>query len=161
MTNERQKEFFTESKHEALLFLAERNPRKRAREVVGVSQEGACIILNVVLPGSYIRPHKHENSQIPDTLRVLEGVFKLFIFDDEGVVTDTTLVSKKKEVKMPTNTWHTIVALAPCAFSESKREFGKKEIFPSWAPKEETPEGETYLEELREREAVDKKESQG
>lgn len=159
MINERQKEFFAESKHEALLFLAERNPKRRAREVMGVSQEGVCIILNVVLPDSYIRPHKHENSQIPNTLKALEGIFKLFIFDDEGVVTDTALVSKRKEVNIPTNTWHTIVALTPCAFSESKREFGKKEIFPSWAPEEGTPEGEIYLEELRE--AVDKKESQG
>jgi cupin fold WbuC family metalloprotein len=159
MTNERRKEFFTESKHEALLFLAERNPRKRAREVVGVSQEGACIILNVVLPGSYIRPHKHENSQTPNTLKALEGVFKLFIFDEEGVVANTALVSRKKVVKIPTNTWHTVVALTPCAFSEAKREFGKKEIFAPWAPEEGTPEGEIYLEGLRK--VVDKENSQG
>lgn len=159
MINERREEFFTESKHEALRFLAERNPRKRAREVMRVSQEGACIILNVVLPDSYIRPHKHENSHTPDTLKALEGVFKLFIFDDEGVVTDTTLVSGKKVVKIPTNTWHTVVALATCAFSETKREFGKKEIFAPWAPEEGTPEGEIYLEELRK--VVDKKEAQG
>jgi len=159
MIEERQKEFFTEIKHKALFFLAERNPRKRAREVMGVSQEGACIILNVVLPDSYIRPHKYENSHTPDTLEALEGVLELFIFDDEGVVTDTTLVSRKKVVKIPTNTWHTVVALTPCAFSEAKREFGKKEIFAPWAPEEGTPEGGIYLEELRK--VVDKKEAQG
>lgn len=159
MINERREEFFTESKHEALRFLAERNPRKRAREVMGVSQEGACIILNVVLPDSYIRPHKHENSHTPDTLEALEGVLELFIFDDEGVVIDTDLVSRGKVVKIPTNTWHTVVALTPCAFSEAKREFGKKEIFASWAPEEGTPEGGIYLEELRK--VVDKKEAQG
>jgi cupin fold WbuC family metalloprotein len=159
MINERRKDFFTESKHEALLFLAERNPRKRAREVMGVSQEGACIILNVVLPDSYIRPHKYENSQTPNTLKALEGVFKLFIFDDEGVVIDTALVSRKKVVKIPADTWHTVVALTPCAFSEAKREFGKKEIFAPWAPEEGTPEGKIYLEKLRK--VVDKKESQG
>ena len=159
MIEERQKEFFTEIKHKALFFLAERNPRKRAREVMGVSQEGTRIILNVVLPDSYIRPHKHENSHTPDTLKALEGAFKLFIFDDEGVVIDTDLVSRGKVVKIPTNTWHTVVASAPCAFSEAKTEFGKKEIFAPWAPEEGTPEGKIYLEELRK--VVDKGEAQG
>jgi hypothetical protein len=83
----------------------------------------------------------------------------LFIFDDDGKITDATLVSRGKVVEIPANTWHSVVALSPCVYSEEEREFEKKEIFPLWAPKEETPEGETYLEELRK--VVDKKESQG
>lgn len=159
MIKERREEFFTEIKHKALLSLAERDSKKRAREVMRVSQKGANIILNVVLPDSYICPHKRENSRTPKTLKALEGTFRLFIFDDKGVVTNTTFFSRGKVVEIPANTWHSVVAWSPCVYSEEEREFEKKEIFPPWAPEEGTPEGEIYLEELRK--VVDKKESQG
>ena len=80
-------------------------------------------------------------------------------FADDGVVTDAILVRKGEMVNIPVNTWRSVFALGPCVYAEVKSEFKKKEVFAPWAPKEGTPEGEIYLEELRE--VVDKKESQG
>ncbi|MCK4588435.1 WbuC family cupin fold metalloprotein [Candidatus Woesebacteria bacterium] len=161
MTNERKGQPLTKSEYDVLLFYARENSKKRIKKEVSEPQEDIRIIWNAVLPDSYIRPHKHENCHTPDILTALKGYFRLFIFDDEGKVTDATLVSRGKVVEIPANTWHSVVALSPCVYSEEEREFEKREVFPNWAPKEETPEGEIYLEELREREAVDKKESQG
>lgn len=166
MINERREWPFTEEDCEALLFLAERNPRKRAREVVGVSQEGACIILNAVLPDFYIRPHKYKNSHTPDTLVAVKGLFKVLFFDDEGAVTDTVSVCRghnnqtKEIIDIPANIWHSVVALVPCFFAEVKREFEKEEVFAPWAPEEGTEEAKVYLETLREK-VVDKGRAQG
>jgi len=170
MIKEKQKRLFfrfTKEDSKALLSVAGENPRKRAKKEMGDPREDTCIILNAVLPDSYICPHKHEheNSPAPDTLVAEKGLFKVLFFDDEGVGTDTVSVSKGdspqtvKVVEIPADTWHTVVAITPCVFFEVKRRFEKREIFPSWAPKEETPEGKVYLEKLRK--VVDKEGSQG
>ncbi len=169
MIEEKQKRLFfrfTKEDSKALLSVAGENPKKRAKKEIGDPREDTRIILNAVLPDSYIRPHKHEheNSPAPDTLVAEKGLFKVLFFDDEGVVTDTVSVSKGdspqtvKAVEIPTDTWHTVVAITPCVFFEVKRRFEKREVFPRWAPEEGTLEGEIYLEELK---VVDKEKSQG
>ena len=167
MVNEREGRPLTKSEFETLLFYAEKDLIKRFRKEVSESREGPLIILNAVLPDSYIRPRKYENSHTPDVLVATNGLFKVLFFDDKGAVTDTVLVSRGdspqtvKAVEIPADTWHTVVALTRCAFVETKGEVVREEIFALWAPKEGTPEGLIYLEELREVKVVDKEKSQG
>lgn len=81
-------------------------------------------LMNVMYPGSYIRPHRHLNADKAEMLVVLRGRMGIVFFDDAGNVTDTALVEAggdKVAVNIPPGRFHTAVALdVPLVVFEAK-----------------------------------------
>jgi len=113
--------------------------------------------LNVLLKGTYIRPHRHSEPPKSETFLVLEGQAKFVIFDDYGNVIEQHELGDASGprawgIDCSSGTWHTIVALSDRAVCfEVKpgpwQPASDKEFAP-WAPKEGDPAAEAYLKYL-------------
>ncbi len=71
-------------------------------------------LLNALEPGTYLTPHRHMDKE--ETYLILRGSLFAFFFDDDGNITDKTLLSQAKGnygLEIPPRTWHSIVALEP------------------------------------------------
>lgn len=73
-------------------------------------------LLNAMEPGTYIRPHRHLNPDKDEIFLLLRGKAMLFIFDDEGNVTEKLLLdplagSYGAEIKP--GIWHCLLVLEP------------------------------------------------
>jgi len=63
-------------------------------------------------PGTYIRPHRHP--QTWELLTALRGRFVVLQFNDDGVVTQRTLLGEETKVlEMPASTWHAVLSVDP------------------------------------------------
>lgn len=63
-------------------------------------------------PGTYIRPHRHP--QTWELLTPLRGRFVVLQFNEEGVVTQRTLLGEETKVlEMPAFTWHAVLSVDP------------------------------------------------
>jgi cupin fold WbuC family metalloprotein len=51
------------------------------------AEENPHRFLNVLLKGTYVRPHRHLTPPKAESFLILEGVIEVFLFDDAGVVT--------------------------------------------------------------------------
>lgn len=61
-------------------------------------------------PGTYIRPHRHP--QTWELLTPLRGRFVVLQFNDDGVVTQRTLLGEETKVlEMPAFTWHAVLSV--------------------------------------------------
>ena len=61
-------------------------------------------------PGTYIRPHRHP--QTWELLTKLRGRFVVLQFNDDGVVTQRTLLGEETKVlEMPAFTWHAVLSV--------------------------------------------------
>ena len=106
--------------------------------------------LNVVQPGSYVRPHHHEAHRW-ELFLLLEGEAAAVVFDDRGNVTDHALLRRDgaRAVEVAGGSWHTLFALAPdTTLFEVKpgpyTPLSDKDFAP-WAPLEGTPEAASLL----------------
>ncbi|WP_208123227.1 WbuC family cupin fold metalloprotein [Facilibium subflavum] len=97
-----------------------------------------CISLS---KGTYIRPHRHQQKW--ELILALKGEICVLIFNDDGGVVDTFILSPEGEVcafEMPANTWHTLYPVTEvAAFFEVKPgpfEPTPEKDFAQWAPKE-------------------------
>jgi cupin fold WbuC family metalloprotein len=110
--------------------------------------------LNVLLRGTYIRPHRHLVPPKSESFLVLEGMADLVLFDDQGKITARYQLSAESPegrlwgVDISPGVWHTIMArttrvvcfevkLCPWVAADDK-EFAK------WAPAEIDPDAATY-----------------
>ncbi|CAI1079306.1 WbuC family cupin fold metalloprotein [Serratia grimesii] len=63
-------------------------------------------------PGTYIRPHRHP--QTWELLTPLSGRFVVLQFNEDGVVTQRTLLGEETKVlEMPAYTWHAVLSVDP------------------------------------------------
>ncbi len=92
---------------------------------------------------SYVRPHRHPGKEQTELLMAVRGSFAVFIFDDEGVVTECIEFSPDGEIlgtEITPGIWHTIMALDEnSVFIEIKQ--GpysplSDDNFAAWAPEE-------------------------
>jgi cupin fold WbuC family metalloprotein len=112
-------------------------------------------MLNALEPGTYCRPHKHEDPDKNEVFLVLKGKMAVLIFDEEGNVTETYTFAPAEGthgIDIPPRIWHTLVCLEPGSVAyEIKDGPYVKPIdknFASWAPEEGSPEASSYLEKL-------------
>lgn len=144
---------------EALFSLARSLPRKRATLTLYGSQgEKTHTEINVMLPETYIRPHKHINSPQTETFVPLKGMAELVTFSEEGEILQKVLIGRETVAvaEVEANTWYTLVALSPFASFEVKAHPAgynkeKDEVFVPWAPDEGTKEAVIYFENLRQK----------
>ncbi len=80
-------------------------------------------LLNAILPGSYVQPHRHLDSAKDETLVVLRGRLGVVFFDGAGgIMSHEALDSAgpRLAVDIPHGLYHTAVALTPCVMFEAK-----------------------------------------
>jgi cupin fold WbuC family metalloprotein len=110
--------------------------------------------LNVLLRGTYIRPHRHLVPPKSESFLVLEGNADVIIFDDNGAIGARYRLGKESlegqlwGVDISPGVWHTILARTrrvvcfevkpgPWAATNDKE-------FASWAPAETDPDAAAY-----------------
>src|ERR1022692_1198449 len=66
--------------------LAESSPRLRMNHNFHANAtDNPHRFLNVLLAGTYIRPHRHANPAKPESFLLLEGIADVITFDDHGL----------------------------------------------------------------------------
>ncbi|MBI2065955.1 cupin fold metalloprotein, WbuC family [Candidatus Woesebacteria bacterium] len=142
---------------EELFSLAESLPQQRATLTLYRSPDEKTLTeINVILPGSYIRPHKYPDSSRTETSVPLSGSAQLVTFGDNGEISQKELLRVGMVAKVDANTWHTLVAGFHFATFEVKvyplgDDKKKDEVFAPWAPEEGTDEADIYFENLRQK----------
>lgn len=112
-------------------------------------------MLNVVQPGSYVRPHRHHAPPKSESFIVLQGEIGFLRFDGGGRVTEARRLGPAREalgVDLGPDVWHCFLALAPnTVVFEGKNgpyDPATDKQFAPWAPEEGSPEASAYLEWL-------------
>lgn len=115
--------------------------------------------LNVLLEGTYVRPHRHLDPPKAETFLVLEGAASVLVFNDAGEVTARYDLGMPSEhghlwgVDIPPGIWHTIIAQSArvVCFEVKPGPWNPAtdKDFAAWAPTEQDPEREAYLGTLR------------
>jgi cupin fold WbuC family metalloprotein len=113
--------------------------------------------LNVMLEGTYIAPHRHLEVPKPELFLVLEGLVRLFVFDDAGAVESRWDIGPgategRVGIDIAPGVWHTLAVLTPyAAMLEVKPGFydpATDKQFAPWAPREGEPGAADYLADL-------------
>jgi cupin fold WbuC family metalloprotein len=71
-------------------------------------------LLNAMEPDTYLPPHRHKDPDKEEVFLVLRGSIAFFIFDDEGNVTFSTVISPDKGIyglDLEKCAWHSLVVL--------------------------------------------------
>ncbi|HTA41076.1 MAG TPA: WbuC family cupin fold metalloprotein [Bryobacteraceae bacterium] len=116
--------------------------------------------LNVLLKGTYIRPHRHLDPPKPEAFLVLEGAADVIVFDDNGNITDRyRLGSETPEgrlwgVDIAPGVWHTILPRSERAVCFEVKpgpwQPATDKEFAAWAPAENDPGAAAYCKALLE-----------
>jgi len=134
---------------------AESSERKRANYILRSSNNGEipAIMFNVLLPGTYLRPHRHPSEGGKDIWIPLSGRIKAIIFDESGNIYETYLLSTSEVayLEIPPNTYHSLIVLEPAVLCELYMGVYNPTTykeFASWAPPEENSNHQDYLNSL-------------
>ena len=132
------------------------NPRLRQNYNLHETLDDPCQrVINAVVPGSYIRPHRHLLTPKPELFVAISGKVALLIFSNTGDMDKAYILgtaSPVRAVDVPVGVWHTAISLEKGAvFLEVKP--GpyvpvSASDFAPWAPEPETPEAVVYLQKL-------------
>jgi cupin fold WbuC family metalloprotein len=91
------------------------SPRRRAHHNFSLS--AADIVqrfLNAIEPGSYVRPHRHPDSNRWEWFQAITGSASILTFDSNGRVLEKTTISSRGPflgVEIPGEAWHTVTSL--------------------------------------------------
>jgi cupin fold WbuC family metalloprotein len=135
---------------EELLQQARASARRRAIHCLHAgSWEHAHRMLNALVPGTYVCPHRHPNEYKGEGFILLRGRMALLIFTDDGQVdyTQSRVLTARDGclgLDIPPGVWHSLVPLEESVIYEVKgqpsggyvQEHDKE--FAPWAPLEET-----------------------
>jgi cupin fold WbuC family metalloprotein len=116
--------------------------------------------LNVLLRGTYIRPHRHSFPPKPETFLVLEGAADVIVFDGSGSMEARYQLGADSPdgrlwgIDILAGIWHTILARTERAVCFEVKpgpwEPASDKEFAEWAPAEGDPSVPEYLRRLLE-----------
>jgi cupin fold WbuC family metalloprotein len=99
--------------------------------------------LNVIEPGSYVRPHRHTNPPRWELFVILAGVVVVLILDDAGRVVERVELDADgpvRAIEIPAGAWHTLAVRAPGTvlfeFKPGPYAAVDDKDFAAWAPRE-------------------------
>jgi cupin fold WbuC family metalloprotein len=135
--------------------LALASPRHRMnRNLHEGPNDNAHRFLNVLLRGTYVRPHRHSTPPKAETILVLEGMADAILFDDRGAITARySLGADSPEgrlwgVDLPAGLWHTVLprtARAVCfEVKPGPWDPANDKEFAPWAPREDSASAAEY-----------------
>lgn len=112
-------------------------------------------MLNAAEPGTYIRPHKHEDPDKIEIFIILRGSVVIVEFDDKGRIIDHLILDSgkgAKAVEIPPRVWHTFIALKTGSVLYEVKEGPYDKIsdknFAAWAPEEGAKEAPAFNEKI-------------
>jgi cupin fold WbuC family metalloprotein len=134
-----------------LILQAKKMERKRTIFRLHQHEETVQRMINAIVPGSYVTPHKHENPDKVELFNILKGRVAVLHFNDRGDIEAMHLLEDrglKRVVEIPPRIYHTIIALEPSALFEiiqGPYNANTHKQFAPWAPLEDTPRARDYL----------------
>lgn len=138
--------------------LAGESTRQRAVVRYHDHEEPVQRMVHALEPGSYVRPHRHQDPDKLEIFLALAGRAWLCRWSSDGELEQHVEIAPGGPiygVEIPARAWHSLLAAAPGtvlyeiiegAYSPSSH----KDYAP-WAPPEGTPEGDAFVEALRAR----------
>ena len=113
-------------------------------------------LLNAMEPGTYLRPHRHLNPAKDEIFLLLRGKVAVFLFDEEGNITEKTILSPKEGAygaEIKAGTWHGLLVLESGSVIYEIKQGPFAPLAPEnlapWSPEAEDTEGvKKYLEWL-------------
>jgi len=135
--------------------LAAASPRRRMNHNLhAAAGDNPHRFLNVLLRGTYIRPHRHSAPPKSETFLVLEGVAEVILFDDSGAITTRhalgmeTAEGRLWGIDLPPGVWHTVLPRTERAVCFEVKpgpwDPANDKEFAPWAPAEGSPEAAAY-----------------
>ena len=149
-------QLMTAALFERVLAQARSSPRRRMNfNFHATLDENPSRLLNVLLRGTYIRPHRHSDPPKAESFVLLEGRIAVLIFDDAGRIEQRHALGREDAalgIDIAPGIWHTAVALSEHAICFEVKpgpyvQAEDKEFAP-WAPREGDPNCAAYLETL-------------
>lgn len=109
-------------------------------------------LLNALEPGTYVRPHKHENPDKNEVFIVLRGRILVVEYEDDGTIDDYVILDHTTEnyaTEIPPRRYHSMLSLEngtiAYEFKEGPYHPEIDKIFAPWSPEEGSPEVENFL----------------
>jgi cupin fold WbuC family metalloprotein len=113
-------------------------------------------VFNFMLEDSYMQPHLHPGIEKIEKMYLVRGSFAVIFFNDNGKVENVCVLEmgQCEYIEIPAFTWHTYVMLTEKVVVYETMD-GKYcpdtwKKMAAWAPEENVPEGNHYLELLKE-----------
>ena len=105
--------FIDKKQLDELKILAQKDPQKRAR--ICLHNDEREMVQEMVIAfcrGSIIKPHRHKDKS--ESYHIIRGELEIIFFNDIGIVTDTVILSDKKNeypflFRISNSAWHTVV----------------------------------------------------
>jgi cupin fold WbuC family metalloprotein len=143
---------------EKVLEQARQSPRRRMNfNFHGSMEDNPHRFLNVMLRGTYVRPHRHTDPPKAEAFVILEGQVAFILFDEEGKPVRYEVLgpgegSTGVGVDVPPGHWHTLTPITEHAICYEVKPgpfspVTDKEFAP-WAPMEGDPSVPEYLKGL-------------
>lgn len=145
-----------------LLGRAEQSPRRRAIHCLHDGDWEHCHrMLNALVPGTYVRPHRHDSEHQSEAFVLLCGKLALLLFDDDGNIdfSNSRILSVADGIfgiDVPPRFWHSLVALENTVIYEVKGHpsggyvQARDKNFAPWSPQEGSAEAADYLRMMEE-----------
>jgi cupin fold WbuC family metalloprotein len=112
-------------------------------------------MLNCLEPGTYTRPHKHENPDKREIFLILRGKLAVLEYDETGNILECVVLNPlagNYGVEIPAGTWHSVISLEAGTvvyeFKDGPYMPINDKNFAAWSPAEEEPECADFLKEL-------------
>jgi len=131
-----------------------KSPRRRHPKILHKTGDYNNKVLNFLLQGTYMQPHKHVGREKIEKMTLLEGSFELIYFDDLGEIINREFLSvgNLEYIEVPSNTWHTYVMKEAkvLVYETMEGVYNPKtwKNMAEWAPTEGSPKAKLYLEKL-------------
>ena len=114
-------------------------------------------LINAMEPGTYLRPHRHKNPDKIEIFLILRGSVALFLFDDNGNITENCILDPKTGVyggEISADVWHTLLVLesGTTVYEVKQGPFAplSPENMASWSPAPEDSEGvKQFMDKLK------------
>jgi cupin fold WbuC family metalloprotein len=109
--------------------------------------------LNVMVRGTYIAPHRHQDPPKSETFIVLNGELAFFTFDDHGQVAATHILGRDTiGIDIQPGVWHSLAVLSEHAICFEVKpgpySAANDKDFAPWAPREGDPAAAAFLDRL-------------
>jgi cupin fold WbuC family metalloprotein len=145
----------TASLFDSVADLASASPRRRMNHNFHSGPaDNPHRFLNVLLSGTYIRPHRHSDPPKSESFLVLEGAADVILFDDRGAITARHRIGGDSAegrlwgVDIAPGVWHTVVARTSRVVCFEVKpgpwEPATDKEFAAWAPPENDPSAAAY-----------------
>ena len=112
--------------------------------------------LNVMQPGTYVRPHRHDDPSKWELTVVLSGRIVILLLESDGVVRERIELDAsgpERGVELPAGIWHTCAALSADAvlleIKPGPYDAKTDKDFAAWAPEEGNEDCVTFEQHFR------------